>query len=395
MTAETFIAGRAFLTPAFRIELNGQDTGREVISDVLEVSFTDDLANIDSFEFVLHDWDPVASRTRYSSPWGADGKLYTLYEGGPEVPDFEPGAKVALYLGYLEDGDLPLIMVGEVVSLAPSFPASGAPTCRVRALNAFLRKLQKIRVEKNYDGTLKDIVNTICDENDITVRWAKIEKEDEGEVEENVEVEGVLYDEIAARAGSYGLSIMTESAKEKGKDPVLYLAKPSQSNDGPVADFVWGRTLISFTPALSVANQVSAVVCRGGDPNASGVEQNIEVVKTWDDVGLSPSALGPAGVADTETALSGIREVIKPDGVETEEDAERAALARLRELAATMITGSGSAIGLPTLRAGKIITMAGMGARFDGVYRLTQTIHAIGGSGYTTTFQCRKEVLDG
>ena len=38
--------------------------------------------------------------------------------------------------------------------------------------------------------------------------------------------------------------------------------------------------------------------------------------------------------------------------------------------------------------------MAGMGARFDGTYRLTQTTHAIGGGGYTTTFQVRKEVLE-
>nr|WP_298248528.1 hypothetical protein [uncultured Halomonas sp.] len=392
MNAESFITGRAFLTPAFRIELNGQDTGREVISDVLEVSFTDDLANIDSFEFVLHDWDAVALRPRYSSPWDASGQPYRLYEGGPEVPNFEPGAKVTLYLGYLEDGELPLIMEGEVVSLAPSFPTSGAPTCRVRALNAFLRKLQTIRIEGNYDGTPKDIVNRICGENGVFVRWATLEAE--GEAEENVEVEGVLYDEIAARAEQYGLSLMTEPAEEAGEDPVLYLARPSQSNDGPVADFVWGRTLISFTPALSAANQVSEVVCRGGDPNASGAEQHVEVTKTWADVELSPSALGPTGAADSGTAFSG-REVIKPDGVETTEDAERAALARLRELAATLITGSGMAIGLPTLRAGKVITMAGMGARFDGVYRLTQTTHAIGESGYTTAFQCRKEVLDG
>ena len=73
MTAETFLADRNFLTPAFRIELEGSDTGREVISDVLEISFTDDLENIDSFEFNLHDWDPVKLLPRYSSPWWMAG----------------------------------------------------------------------------------------------------------------------------------------------------------------------------------------------------------------------------------------------------------------------------------------------------------------------------------
>ena len=161
-----------------------------------------------------------------------------------------------------------------------------------------------------------------------------------------------------------------------------------------MAEFIWGRTLISFTPALSAAGQVSEVIVRGGDATQDGNAQNIEVSKNWSDIGLSPSALGPAGSADIETAVGGVAEVIKPDNIGSEEDAENAALARLRELAATLITGSGSAIGLPTLRAGKLVTMAGMGARFDGTYRLTQTTHASGGGGYTTTFQIRKEVLE-
>lgn len=68
MNAESFYTDRVFFAPAFRIKLNGQDTGREVIADVLEVSFSDDLENIDSFEFVLHDWDPAQRRPKYSSP---------------------------------------------------------------------------------------------------------------------------------------------------------------------------------------------------------------------------------------------------------------------------------------------------------------------------------------
>lgn len=393
MTTETFHAGKAFLTPAFRIELDGRDAGREVISDTLEVSFTDDLAAIDSFEFVLHDWDPVAKRPRYSSPWDKDGHPLTLYDGGPQVPNFKPGAQVSLYLGYLEDGDLPLIMRGEVVSLSPTFPASGSPTCRVRALDAFQRGLQKIRVEDNYSGTAKEIVDQICAENAVTVDWAAIENE--GESDEDVEVEGVLYDEIASRVEKYGLSLTTVRSEDPDSDPTLFLAKPAEGDSTPVAKFVWGRTLISFTPALSVASQVEAVVVRAGDPDATGGDQNIEVRKTWADVGLSPTALGPTGTGALDTAVSGIEDIIKPDGVATVADAERAALQHLKKLAEGLITGSGAAIGLPTLRAGTTVTMADMGARFDGVYRLTQTAHTIGGSGYTTSFQSRKEVLDG
>jgi len=392
MPNDAFYTNRSFLTPAFRIELDGRDAGREVISDVQEVTFTDDLDNINSFEFVLNDWNSVTRKPKYSSPWDETGAPLTLYDGGPEVPNFEPGAKVSLFLGYLEDGDLPLIMAGEVVSIAPSFPAGGAPTCRVRALDAFLRGLQKIRVEDTYSGTPKGIVDALCSENGITVQWSAIENE--GDTEENVEVEGILYEEIAKRATDYGLKVMTLPAADPGQDPILYLASPSEGNDEPVADFVWGRTLISFAPALSAAGQVSAVTVRGGDASQSGSDQNIEVTRTWSDIGLSPSALGPAGAADLDTAVNGITEVIKPENVASVEDATARADARLRELAATLITGSGSSIGLPELRAGATVTLADLGARFNGTYRMTLTTHTISGAGYLTNFTARKEVLE-
>jgi hypothetical protein len=295
-------------------------------------------------------------------------------------------------MGYLEDGDLPLVMEGEVVSIAPSFPAAGAPTCRVRALNAFLRGLQKVRVEGNYDGTPKDVVDALCSENRITVEWSALDAE--GEEEENVEVEGILYDEIASRAGDYGLKVLAVPAEAPGEDPTLFLASPSEGNAEPVAAFVWGRSLLSFAPVLSASGQISAVTARGGDASQSGSDQNVEATKTWSDIGLSPTAIGPAGTADLETAVAGIVEVIKPDGVETVADAEAAALAHLRELAASLITASGTSVGLPELRAGKTFTVEAMGARFDGTYRITSATHTISGSGYLTNFSCRKEVLE-
>lgn len=390
MPDSAFYETRNFLTPAFRIELDGRDAGRDVIADVLEVSFTDDLENINSFEFVLHDWDPVQLRPKYSSPWNENGEALRVGTSDKPVPNFEPGAQVSLFMGYLEDGDLPLIMEGEVVSIAPSFPAAGAPTCRVRALNAFLRGLQKIRVDENFDGTPKGVVDAMCQANDVTVEWSTIE--DEGEEEENVEVEGLLYDEVAKRAGEYGLNLLTR--QDESGNTSLFLASPSEGNDEPVVEFVWGRSLVSFSPVLSAANQISAVTARGGDAAQEGEDQQVEATKTWSDIGLKPDALGPAGQADIETAVQGMVEVIKPDGVETVADAEAAALAHLRELAADMITASGSSVGLPELRAGVTFTVAGMGARFNGTYRIGQVTHTINGSGYLTAFQCRKEVLE-
>ncbi|MEL7211165.1 MAG: hypothetical protein AAGK92_00805 [Pseudomonadota bacterium] len=386
MSSEAFYKDRQFLTPAFRIKIEGREAGPELVADVAEVSFNDDLENIDSFEFVVNDWDPMALRPKYSSPWDENGVPLTQPDTGSEIPNFEPGTEVSLYFGYLEDGDLPLVMTGEVVSIAPTFPAGGAPTCRIRALNKFLRGLQKIRIDTTYDGTAKAIVDQMCRDNAVQVEWDPVEEE--GEAGERVAVEGLLYDEVAKRAGEYGMTLSVLPGSEDSQ-PTLLISKPAGSD--PVAEFEWGRTLISFTPALSTAGQFAGVTVRAGDPAAE--EDQIEVTKTWSDINLAPDALGPTGTTDITTGIDGLYEVIKPSTVETEADAERAALARLTELAGNLITGSGSSIGLPQLRAGTTVKLIGLGARFSGVYRITKSTHALGGSGYLTNFSARKEVL--
>lgn len=54
------------------------------------------------------------------------------------------------------------------------------------------------------------------------------------------------------------------------------------------------------------------------------------------------------------------------------------------------VTASGKAIGIPELRAGTLIEIRGEGKRFSGHYFVNATIHTIGDSGYTTSFECSK-----
>ena len=116
-----------FYAPRFEIKLRGQNLSRAVIRDVLEVSYTDNLEKLDSFEFTLNDWDPVQRIPKYSSPYDASGNLHTL-EDGSSLPNFDPGSKIELRMGYYGPEEPPLIMTGQVVSLSPNFPSGGNPT---------------------------------------------------------------------------------------------------------------------------------------------------------------------------------------------------------------------------------------------------------------------------
>jgi len=60
------------------------------------------------------------------------------------------------------------------------------------------------------------------------------------------------------------------------------------------------------------------------------------------------------------------------------------------------VTATGSCIGLPDLRAGQHVRIKGVGARFSGLYFVTETTHTINDQGYTTKFTaCREKKIEG
>jgi len=391
MNAPEIYKDRAFFAPTFQIALKGQNVGQEVLRDVMEVTFTNDLENIDSFEFALGDWDEVARLPKYSSPWDADGKQRKTPDGQYDLPNFEPGAEVELKIGYHSEGDLVRVMKGSVTSISTSFPAAGAPVCRIRVLND-LHKLQRVRVTGNFKETRLDNAVKMLKDNGV-----KVVIEREGDIRKGKPTEetvnGQLYEEVFARAREHGLTI---SMEETGSGPVLTMTPPGE--DKAVALLEWGRSLLNFTPTLSTRGQVEKVVVRSTDTTKSGDAKKVLAEAVWADLKVArPSELlGPKSDAELESALSGVIEYIDADEkVKTEEDAKALAEGRLKEIASELVKASGATLGAPELMAGKLIEIAGLGARFSGLYRLTQTTHTLGDAGYTTSFQARKEVLRG
>jgi phage protein D len=57
-----------------------------------------------------------------------------------------------------------------------------------------------------------------------------------------------------------------------------------------------------------------------------------------------------------------------------------------------MVKAGVTCVGLPDLRAGVKVEIVGLGARFNGVYFITDTTHTYSDSGYITKFNARREV---
>ena len=70
-----------FYVPAFELRLRGRPVAADVVRDVISVTYKDDVAEIDSFEVVINNWDADLrcfdlsldpSDRKYGSLWGTD-----------------------------------------------------------------------------------------------------------------------------------------------------------------------------------------------------------------------------------------------------------------------------------------------------------------------------------
>ena len=93
------------------------------------------------------------------------------------------------------------------------------------------------------------------------------------------------------------------------------------------------------------------------------------------------------GSASLDLLHSMGRRVIRTENIELSDDALAEAKSIMQEILEGMYEGSGNCIGIPTLLAGRYISIQGVGKRFSGTYRLRKVTHTIDDSGYRTHFE--------
>ena len=96
-----------------------------------------------------------------------------------------------------------------------------------------------------------------------------------------------------------------------------------------------------------------------------------------------------------DSAVTGSEEVVADESIEDEQEAKQKAKDHLSRMAKDLVTGSGTTLGLPELRAGRPVYIRGLGKRFSGRYLITKTTHTNGDSGETTQFDARMEEMMG
>jgi phage protein D len=383
--------GQSFYVPAYRVLINAAKPNIE--SDVVSVSYTDSLTNVDSFELVVNNWDPNGNASG-SSAVGA-----FKYS---DTSTFNPWQQVELWMGYYNSGndELKRMLVGEISTMSPTFPAGAGSTMTVRALNILhrFRTQQESKAFFNKKDTeiAQELVQDIASAVRQSIPQLTIQM-DSDEVEQNLANEQqVPYLEmhnqypimfLMQRARDIGYELFVEEQGTNTNRVVIIHFRETNGVRRKTYAIEWGKSLISFQPTVQTANQVSELTVIGWNPQTKA---KIEVKVTRKDL-AQDGVIDPTALNITESELSQKSEYVVDHPVQSEDEARMIALRRLRQIAQGLVEARGKTIGVPDLRSGCKLNIAGLGTRFTGTYLVTSTTHTIGDGGYTTDFTCRME----
>jgi phage protein D len=377
---------RDFYVPVFELKIDGSNLPKDLLRDIVELSYTDSITEIDQFQITVNNWDAKERKFKYiGSETTADLKdptsLATL---------FDPCQKKAqLSLGYA-GRKLP-VMIGNFTTMEPNFPSGRPPTLTVRGLNVLHRLRRKpystAWVKRKPSWIARNIATLRDDKGQprfpIKIDTDKSAEKGEPELDFVAQVNQTDVDFLLnlGRQQGYELWVRTDDNRQEH----LMFGPGRQARTPVNYQLDWGRTLVDFKPSLTTHNQWKSVTVRGWDRRA---QRPIVATVDFNDAKLKKMnqdlqhMVVQCDQRDAE---------IVDQAVFTRAEALERARAILRDRFATIIKASGTTIGLPELRAGTQVLIQGLGERLNRTYLVTKTTHTIGDGGYTTRFECRAE----
>lgn len=370
---------QSFYVPSFVVRRAGEELPEDVVQDVISCTYRDSVREIDSFELVVNNWDAARGGCKYYP--ASDPRYERL---------FDPGTKVTVEIGYAPD-ELRLMLTGTITTFAPSFTEGGAPTLAVSGLN----ELHELRTEQHTYAWEKVRDSDIA--TDLGRRPRQKNRPGLGmpvrtnpaahEAEEPYVFMDNVHDVVflLQRARRHGYELVLREGDAGSSERYLYFGPSETQPDRPTYLLEWGRSLTSFRPTVTTATQVSEVVVRGWNRRTN---RRIEGRATWQD--LVKGAAERRRMERLAEAFGSRRDIVTDRPVHTVELAKQQAKDILRDRMKGMVTATGKTVGLPDLRAGRQVAIAGFDELLDGTYYVEESTHTIA-DGYQTEFTARRE----
>jgi phage protein D len=360
------LSSAEFYAPYFKILIGKTELRHGETMDVLSVSVTDTIDRADSLALTVRDRHPDHER---------------LFAGGAQLEWtdsnlFEDESEVEVHMGYVDD--LHLLLRGKIKAAATSFPASGQPTLRLEGYNLYHDLLHRHRRKPFEATTDSGVAEEIAR---LMGLKAKVDK---------TKAEHPL---LSPKGDSFA-AFLQKRARRIGyevavKDCTLYFQKPRYRADShPTLTLEWGRNLNSFSPRVTTHDMVTKVTVRASQTTQGGHKDPLVGEAK---AGAERVKLGKETGSEVAKRVHKENEILITDhDIFSQDEANQMALAELEARSLGFITGRGSVIGNPKLRARTVIELKGLGKRFSGKYYVTSTTHTIDASGYRTDFEVKR-----
>jgi phage protein D len=344
------------LTPEFHIRINGNALPNEAMADLIAASITEDVDATGMFSFTLLSWNGVEMKVKW-----VDDDLFA--EGNP----------VEVLMGYRDN--LQMLFKGEITGLEPLFDTMEPPTLTVRGHDRRHRLMRKCKTCSFLNMKDSDIASQIAGGAGLTPA---------------VQDTGVTLDYVLQH-NQTDLEFLEERARRIGYEVVVVDRtlhfRPRRNKGSEVLTLRREVELLEFHPRLTTLGQVQEMQVRGWNPKAK------QEVVARSAVGEETSLMGgsTSGPARVSRAFGDTGSGTVATPVQTQAEADRLAQGWFGEMALHYIAGHGVCIGQPTLRAGSMVKVEGLGKRFSGLYYVTSTEHSYKPSiGYRTAFTVRR-----
>jgi phage protein D len=382
--------------PDFRVTINGAPVPPALRAAVTSIKYQEGEQAADRVEVALANTDLRWLREHIRGlgfqpfPSGVSIGPGRLPAGVP-TGLFDIDNRVTVALGYQPEA-LDEVFVGEITGVQATFPSEGMPTLTIVA-HDFLHRLAQGKYARGF-GPLPDFViaQILAVENRLL---PFIEPTIEAASTAVAAVNLIFSGTGRKQKGQSHLELLAEIAATYDADfhvdgDVLYLTR-FMKEYAPRLTLTWGRSLIDFTPKMTSIGQAAGVAMKF-TLREIPLDFLVKVYYDFDreSVGIVvlPGAAAPAGGGPVFTIID------RPIG--SPADIMNSALVIAHELRTKInkrLTGTGTALGDPRIRAGAVIRLEGLGPDFSGDYRVTGATHQVSAKGYVTDFEVQKELI--
>lgn len=385
---------------------------------------------------------------------GSDRVDLTLVNDGLRWLDHELlklDNSLALYMGYAPD-PLEKMFAGEIVAQSPTFPSGGPPMLKVSAQDR-RQHLQDRRPTRWFAVPIRNFGNTPIPDpviaGVVAMEHRLIPVFDPIGAVFSVLIGGaevflarsdakMMQKIIRKQLSESNLDFLKRVSHENGWEVLIDHSGPQGGwqlrflslveHLTPDLTLKYGQSLIDFTPRITKVGQIASVSVKIWVPS---IKMEFTITASWDwdrnslNVNVSPGFglrgkdQGTPEASENQAGRDALQKgldtfsVEQPFGSQSQQKdgsgsqvmlvdepvspvtAPRVLLGKLLPRLNQRLTGSGSTVGDPRIRAGTVLRLEGLGEQFGGLYRVTSATHSIDSGGYRTSFEVRKEIWFG